>query len=789
MRTSYPLAQKMNAELVRLLYVQSRAAVPSGILTALCLVYALYHVTPTNILLNWFFLVFIVSVLRYTSCAAYFHEKPDIQHTNFWYRLFIITTILGGINWLLLGTVLLPLAETYRIVIAFTLASVVAISISIFAASRFVSILFILIVLPPFALKMFFTNDEAHHLMAIFALVYFVALLFAIFRIHNEIRSMFKLQIENDELIHRLYATKNQIEHINKELQSEINDRKQIEILLRNSEEQYRLVTDALPVLIAYIDNDLCFQFANKAYQEWFNKPLNEIINDSVKNILGDAGFATFNEHYPKLEAGQQVTYETTIYFHNEQERYVSVILIPNLHEKKLQGVFSLISDITPRINYLATHDSLTNLPNRSLFNARVTHALRHAHRHGTQVALLFLDVDHFKNVNDTLGHDVGDQLLVKIVERLQSCVNESDTIARLGGDEFIIILENIDTLQRPAAIAKAICDCVSEAIRIGDRDLFVTTSIGISVYPEDGDNMQVLLKNADMAMYRAKEHGRNTFEFYTGGMNDAMQKKLRIETSLRTALEKRELKVYYQPIIDIRKNQISGFEALLRWSHPQLGFVSPGEFIPIAVETDLIVPIGEWAMRTACKQNLVWQQMGYPPSRITVNLSARQFMKRNLVTTIEQILRETGLEGRYLIIELTESLVMGDIDYSIKTIKALKNLDIAISLDDFGTGYSSLSYLKRFPFDIIKIDRSFVTDFSVNTDDAAIVKAIIAMAHNMKMKVAAVGVEKPEQYMFLKEHGCDEVQGYLLYPPLSEMDVTSVLQNRHEVTVTSPVI
>ena len=778
-KSSYTIDEKISAELIKLLHVQARPAVFGGMLAAICMVYALYDVTPKSVLLNWFVLVLIVSVLRYTTCSVYLQSKRTIEQAKSWYKLFLFVTVLGGINWMLAGTILLPKNSESQVLIAFLIASIVAVSISFFAASRLVATLFVICILPAFGVKIYLEGGRTHELMAMIVMLYLLALILSIYRIHDEIRSMLKLKIENDELIQRLYAAKNEVECINEELQNEINERKEIEKLLRNSEEQYRMVTDALPVLIAYIDTSLYFRFNNKAYEEWFKKPLDEITGKAIKDVFGETGYSTFSEHFPQLILGHQVTYETTMYFHEGQERYVNVTLIPHMHDEAMLGVFSLISDMTPRINYLATHDALTNLPNRSLFNARFTHALKQAHRHASRVALLFLDLDHFKYVNDTLGHDVGDQLLTKVVERLKSCVTEDDTIARLGGDEFIIILEDNTNLKRPTFVAKQVCASLANVFRVNDRNLFITTSIGISIYPDDGDNMQILLKNADMAMYRAKERGRNTFEFYTQGMNDAIQKKIKIETNLRSALEKNELKIYYQPVIDIRKNKISSFEALLRWHHPEMGFISPNEFIPIAEETDLIVPIGEWILHTACKQNVVWQQGGFPPCRITVNLSARQFLKRDLAGMIEKILNDTGLDGQYLTLELTETLIMADIEYTSKIVRQLKVLGISIAIDDFGTGYSSLSYLKRFPFDIIKIDRSFVTDFSVNADDASIVKAIIALGHNLKMKVTAEGVEKPEQYLFLRENGCDEVQGYLLYPPLSEIDVTSVLQNR----------
>jgi diguanylate cyclase (GGDEF)-like protein/PAS domain S-box-containing protein len=774
----YTIDDKIFASKVKLLYTQAKAAAPGAILTAACTFVALYTIVPMNLMLSWLLLIFTTVVLRYVSCTLYF-KRIQPERTTFWYRLFIAITLCGALNWMMLSTLLMPANTAYQVLIAFAIASIAAISIPLFAASKLVNTLFIVLVLSSFGIKMFLYNDAPHQFIAFFTLVYMTVLILSSYRINNEICSMLKLQIENENLIQRLYATKDEVESINTVLQTEVGEREQVEKLLRNSEEQYRLVTDALPVLIAYIDTKLNFRFNNKAYQEWFHKPIDQITGMPIKDIVGDAAFATFHEHYNQLLEGQQVTYETTMHFYDNHERYVNVTLIPHFHDNDFLGTFSLISDMTPRINYLATHDSLTNLPNRSLFNARLTHALRHAKRHDTLVAILFLDLDHFKNVNDTLGHDIGDQLLIKVVERLKDAVNENDTIARLGGDEFIIILEGEMSMRRATLVSQKICSSLAEVFNIGEHHLFITTSIGISLFPDDGDDMQMLLKNADMAMYRAKERGRNTFEFYTHGMNELMQKKANIGMSLRRALENNELKIYYQPIIDMRRTRISSMEALLRWDHPEMGFVLPGDFIPIAEETDLIIPIGEWVLRTACEQLLFWQQEGFPPFRMSVNISARQFMKRDLTQTLARILKETGLEGNYLSLELTESLIMGDVEHSIKVVKSLKDLGVEIALDDFGAGYSSLNYLKRFPIDVIKIDRSFITDFSVNQDDAAIVRAIISLAHNLKMKVVAEGVETPEQFLFLKQYSCDEVQGYLFYPPLSEIDAMLILQNR----------
>lgn len=419
-------------------------------------------------------------------------------------------------------------------------------------------------------------------------------------------------------------------------------------------------------------------------------------------------------------------------------------------------------------IHRLAFYDTLTGLPNRTLFLDRLKQSLAQAVREGQQLAILFLDLDRFKIVNDTLGHAIGDKLLTCVAQRLRDCVREGDTVARLGGDEFVILLSSLhEQKQGFAMFAERILATLSRPVKISGRELFTTTSIGIAVFPVDGRTVGTLLQKADLAMYAAKDLGRNTYQFFSAEMNVRAQEKHDLEVKLRRALDNDELHLVYQPILDLQEGEITGIEALLRWEHPELGSVPPARFLPVAEETGLIFPIGDWVLREACRQARQWQQEGLPKMRIAVNLSGRQFTLPNLVDSIERILAETGLDPNLLEIELTESILMEGAEETILTLTDLKVRGINLSIDDFGTGYSSLIYLKHFPIHRIKIAQEFVRDIPGDKDDAAIVEAIIGMGHSLNLQVVAEGVETRAQLEFLRDRQCAEMQGYFFGPPM----------------------
>ena len=427
------------------------------------------------------------------------------------------------------------------------------------------------------------------------------------------------------------------------------------------------------------------------------------------------------------------------------------------------------------RIEYLATHDELTDLPNRTLMRDRVSQGLARARREGTQLAVMFLDLDRFKVINDGYGHPVGDALLRAVARRLSELVREGDTVARLGGDEFLVLLPDLRRSADAYVVAQKILDALEAGIAVDGRQLHVNTSIGVALFPQDGHEGDALITNADVAMYRSKELGGNIYQFFNSEMSRETTRRVELETQLRAALTAGELHMRYQPKVDMRSGSITGSEALVGWNHPT-GAVPPSQFIPVAEESGLIVPIGDWVLRTACAQNKAWHDAGYGPLTVAVNVSARQFLRQDVVSWVLDALECTGLAPEWLELELTESLIAEDPEKVAATMRELKRFGVRFSIDDFGTGYSSLSYLKRFPVDSLKIDQSFVKNVGAAPDDEAISLAVISLAHTLRLKVIAEGVETEGQREFLRRHGCDEIQGYLCGRPVPPAEFTQLL-------------
>jgi diguanylate cyclase (GGDEF)-like protein len=441
--------------------------------------------------------------------------------------------------------------------------------------------------------------------------------------------------------------------------------------------------------------------------------------------------------------------------------------------EGRVTGAVIVFHDVdaakkmTIQMSELAHNDFLTGLPNRVHLNDRIAQAITAAHRHHNKVAVLFLDLDHFKHINDSLGHAVGDLLLRSVAKRLVSCVRDSDTISRFGGDEFVVLLSEVVHSRNAALCAQKLLTMLKAPNFIGQHDLEISASIGISVYPDDGEDPETLIRTADIAMYYAKENGRNNFKFFEQEMNVRAVERQSIEADLRGALERREFVLQYQPRIDLQKGAISGAEALIRWQHPQRGLVLPSTFVPVAEDSGLILPIGSWVRRQACLQARAWQDAGLPPLPVAVNVSLVEFRDRNFLESVRAILEETRLEPSCLELDLTETVLMQHVETTTSVLKKLKATGVQLAVDDFGTGFSSLSLLRRFPIDALKIDRSFVREITSNPDDATIVSAVISMGRSLRQRVIAEGVETQEQLEFLQNKLCAEGQGYYFSRPV----------------------
>jgi diguanylate cyclase (GGDEF)-like protein len=453
-------------------------------------------------------------------------------------------------------------------------------------------------------------------------------------------------------------------------------------------------------------------------------------------------------------------------------------------HDGRPKYFVYIYSDMTERkeaqrrIELLAHHDPLTGLPNRLLLRDRVEQAQAQASRMHSRVALMYLDLDRFKTINDSLGHPVGDEMLKEVVTRLKSCVRDSDTISRQGGDEFIILLNDVRDSDAVSRVAEKIHQRMAEPMKVQHHLLTTSFSIGVALYPDDGQDFDILLQKADTAMYHAKEAGRNGHRFFTDQMNQKVVEHLTLETQLRRALENREFVLHYQPQIDLQEGTIIGVEALIRWNSPESGLVSPARFIPVAEDSGLIVPIGDWVLGEACRQARQWQEAGLPPFVMAVNLSGVQFKRQDLINSVINALVLSELDSQWLELELTESILIQDAEATLDSVRRLKALGVKLSVDDFGTGYSSLTYLKRFDVDKLKIDQSFVRDLVSDPEDAAIVRAIIQMAHSLKLRTIAEGVESEEVASLLRVFHCDEIQGYWLARPMPASELEGFVRN-----------
>lgn len=536
---------------------------------------------------------------------------------------------------------------------------------------------------------------------------------------------------------------------------------------------QYLEAIDKIGIGIFVVDEDFRVRYMNKSLVEWFGDQTDQICYSSIANLEQPCPYCKIHDvinnnkkvmYQPVTPDGQSFEIVATS-IKNSDGTTSKMEIIRNVTEQK-QAQENLLYE-KEKTDYLAHHDTLTKLPNRVLFQDRIVQAIEKAKRDQHKVALLFIDLDHFKEINDSLGHNIGDEILKVLTQRFEDIISDADTLARLGGDEFGIVLENIEHIQNASLVAHKILEVLKEEILLEQKTLYITSSIGISIYPDDGQDAQSLLKFADSALFKAKDEGRNNFQFYSSDMTELAFERVLMEASLREALVKEEFVVYYQPQVDAKREKLVGMEALVRWNHPTMGLVSPAKFIPLAESTGLIVELDDFVMKKAMTQLALWYKEGLNPGRLALNLSVKQLQQEDFLEKFEHLRQESGCKADWLELEVTESQIMSKPQEAIEILQKIQDLGIELAVDDFGTGYSSLAYLKRLPINKLKIDQTFVRDLPYDEEDSAIARAVIALAKSLNLHIIAEGVETQEQKEFIVSNGCDNIQGYFYSKPI----------------------
>lgn len=569
-------------------------------------------------------------------------------------------------------------------------------------------------------------------------------------------------------------------------LKMQIAKRQEVEKGLKQSQERFRALVETMNEGMFVVSDERVITYVNIALCRMLGYTASEVSGRKIDEFFDEDNRRILDREYEKRKAGRDEPFEIC-WTHKDGFQTPTMVSPRGIRDGKgaLKGDFSVVTDISDQkrvqeeMRVMAQYDALTTLPNRTLLNERLEQAITRSKRFNQQLAVLFMDLDRFKRINDSLGHRIGDLLLLSVAMRLKNCVREVDTVARINSDEFAILLSDIESTMAAVVVIEKIQESFQASFKIEGYEVSITPSIGVSIFPHDGRDSATLLKNADAAMYHVKTQGRNNYQFYTKEMNQAALHRLNLENRLRVALEQNELQLFYQPKLNLKTGIITGVEALARWRHPELGLIVPDKFIPIAEDTGLILPLGEWVMEEACRQAKEWQDLGLPPIKVAINLSPMQFGSETLPAQVVSALAKSNLQPEFLELEITESLVMEDAERTIRLLAHLKAMGISITIDDFGTGYSSLNYLKRFPIDCLKIDRTFVRDIETNRSDEAIVRAVIAMSHGMKMTVVAEGVEKKNHLKHLKVMGCDYAQGFYISPPVDMDQLKAMVSNK----------
>jgi diguanylate cyclase (GGDEF)-like protein/PAS domain S-box-containing protein len=778
----------LNAEQIRLLFRFSLVGSFATLLVLLLLGAILWEDLSSPALFIWFVVASLVAIARYGLYKGFMRMNPAGPDIEVWEKLFLTGTTMAGLCWLAIGTFLLPDVDrmVQRISVVMLLMLLITGAVAYYAPHRYAYKILAFLGLVPLSVALALAGDRIHLFLSGFILLLAIILPFVHARVYRGLAESLSTKRAKEILATQLATERGRLQEVNEALAEEMLERLKAQQSELVAAQKLRLHFERTPLAVLEWDRSHKVTAWNPAAETIFGYPVTEVIGRAIPELLGTdedrEGLLNMCVELLETREGNKTTLSNatkqgrTIHC----EWYNTPLVDP---VGKVIGFASLVQDITERLNtertihYMAHHDALTGLPNRRLMQDRLTQAIMAARRKQRHVAVLFLDLDRFKVVNDTLGHDTGDFILKDVARRLVSCVREVDTVSREGGDEFVIILPDLDVPEHARVVADKILRELARPVEIGGHEIHVTPSIGISHYPNDATDVNQLLKHADNAMYQAKDAGRNTVRFFTNDLNFLLSKRLEIESRLRKAIEHEEFFLRYQPQIELSSGRIVGMEALVRWNDPQKGEVWPKDFIFVAEELGIIVQIGEWVFKTACRQLKQWEEDGLPPVTISINISPRQFMSRRLVTTLLGIVRDTGADPRRIELEITETMIMRNLEQSIDTLTQLRSVGMLVAIDDFGVGYSSLGQLKRLPASSIKIDRSFISNVPDDISSGSITEAIIAMAKRLKLRVIAEGVETRAQLEFLRANHCDSFQGFIFSRPVTALEATAMLK------------
>jgi diguanylate cyclase (GGDEF)-like protein/PAS domain S-box-containing protein len=778
----------LQAEQVRLLYRLSLVGYLATLLVLLILGALLWEDLADPWLFAWFVATATITIGRYILYKNFEQRPRPAREMPTWEARFITGTILGAICWSFVGSVFLPPPDhmVERLSVAMLVMLLMTGAVAYYAPHRFAYKIAAFLGLVPLAIALVASGNRVQMVVSGFVLILAAVLPYVHARVHRALLDSLTVRRARDMLSSQLATERGRLAEVNEALAEEMLERLKAQQSELVAAQKLRLHFERTPLAVLEWDRQQRITAWNPAAEAIFGFSVSDAIGRPLGQLLGT------NEDRESLEnmcvellqtreGNKNTVSNATKSGRTIHCEWYNTPLVDPLG--KIVGFASLVQDITERLNtertihYMAHHDALTGLPNRRLMQDRLTQAIMAARRKQRHVAVLFLDLDRFKVVNDTLGHDTGDFILKDVARRLVSCVREVDTVSREGGDEFVIILPDLDAPESARVVADKILGELARPVEIGGQELHVTPSIGISHYPNDATDVNQLLKHADNAMYQAKDAGRNTVRFFTNDLNFLLSKRLEIESRLRKAIENEEFFLRYQPQVELASGRITGMEALIRWNDPQKGEVYPKDFIFVAEELGLIVPIGEWVFATACRQLRQWEEDNLPAVTISINISPRQFMSRRLVATLLGIVRDTGADPRRIELEITETMIMRNLEQSIETLTQLRSVGMLVSVDDFGVGYSSLGQLKRLPASSMKIDRSFIMNVPDDASSGSITEAIIAMAKRLRLRVIAEGVETRAQLDFLRANNCDAFQGFIFSRPVTSLEATAMLK------------